>query len=488
MNKNSILLIAVTLGMLSTTIGKCYSYNRPLFITSSRVSELPQKQVDQSSENTSSADKSSDNDGKESSSDENNVHDDKVSSSADKEVISSSEKKTIVTSKNESVKSSQKKADNTLENESKLPDAGTWLQDFPDANNNNIFGIAGKFNLFSRAISVTQDRVFSGNFATQHFQSIEKHNAFGTGVSYVQSSIAGSTLKTNTSKLAIGKFIDYTKKVDPSLLNLKKVVQDRNQQYINFDSEFQRLNTSSQTISTFASKNSHLDIVSPNPWYKPFKELYVRNTTVINGTTMYLNVKGDDELNILLNFDIKDMPSNVKTVVINVDTSNVTNDITIANNNSNSKLKDKKLLFNFYNATQNTPYTGTINFSHVQSSELEGILAPEAIVNIATASWQGNIISKSINVNNAIDSASIFPDLPIPSGGDDGSDSVPRIIKVPDVSFGTQKLGQQNDTSGDWTGHFEVQGQKIKMFVSTWRLISLSYQIMVKKLIKLLGN
>lgn len=82
----------------------------------------------------------------------------------------------------------QKLADDT--SSSTLPAAGSWQSDFPDINNSNVLGIAGKFNYFAKNIDSTANNSLNGNFTTQNLTTgAWIINGTNSKISYIQQEI-----------------------------------------------------------------------------------------------------------------------------------------------------------------------------------------------------------------------------------------------------------------------------------------------------------
>lgn len=349
----------------------------------------------------------------------------------------------------------QKLADET--SDTILPAAGSWKSDFPSVNDSNVLGIAGQFNYFAKNIDSISNNL-NGNVATQNLKTSGGSQTGNSGISYLQKNIESSdnaaAFKSDT--LILGSSLVYKDKIindsRPSLngykLNQKpnKLRQDtQGSEYLNFDSEFARLENNSKaiannstTVSTGGNNNLKID---------------ASNVKVQQGVK-YVTIKATDfgswgSLTI-------DGVANNERIVITLDRSGVTNFSTGWLNLNNGE--NKNILFNSYDVAQNSNYTGNIEWKPSSSNAINAILAPKATFTLVSSNFQGNIVaSKIINRTNTNTVAS-YGDVPVPS--ETSITPTSKIISVPDVDFGSHKLGSETSLVGDWTGNFQVSGKK----------------------------
>lgn len=376
---------------------------------------------------------------------------------------------------------------------STLPAAGTWQADFPTVNDSNILGIAGQFNVFAENITNNTGHTLKGNFATQ---SLVSNYLFGTqGTSYLENSLSsdGNVSSSRADTLILGENLKYTRNLlwgrpginDISLSTAPKSFRQDvvGSKYIDIDSEFARLSQNSRAIA-MNTKDNQPDI-SGNQWSKVFDATNI----VAQNNVKYLTVKASDMPGDGGQLDIKGISSN-QQVVITIDTSGAS-DFTARYSETNGT-DNEKILFNFYNFSENSNFTGTINWGKTTGNVSNAILAPNATVELGTTKFQGNIVAK--NLINQTDTSTIskYPDTPLPSTTP--TVSSPKLVSVPNVAFGTHNLQSETSLIGTWKGDFQVSGEKnteIKINVAlaeqltsqtgaiaddvTWQLIESNY-------------
>lgn len=154
-------------------------------------------------------------------------------------------------------------------------------------------------------------------------------------------------------------------------------LQERANEYktINFSDEFTKLNQFSSILYNVATSSDEVSVVN----------LDADGSISVNGQVNGLNYGRADSEELNLSEYLKDN----KYLIINVDMSNLDN-IDLANTinwgdlggNFSWNTVSTRILWNFYNKDENTPYTGDIN---IQKNNIIGtILAPSANVIVGT--------------------------------------------------------------------------------------------------------
>ena len=150
---------------------------------------------------------------------------------------------------------------------SRLPKAGTWVDDFQNVNQSHALGIAGQFNIFARNMNTTQNHPVFGNFATQNVKTQSWVVNGNKSLSYVQDKITsdGDSIGFNSDTLVLGQSFNYNPDFQwgrPAINGIrldtapKKLRQDTGgSKYIDFDAEFDRLNAASANIANYSKNN-----------------------------------------------------------------------------------------------------------------------------------------------------------------------------------------------------------------------------------------
>lgn len=385
----------------------------------------------------------------------------------------------------------QKLADDT--SNSALPAAGSWKTDFPNVSDSNVLGIAGQFNYFAKNIDSTANNTLNGNFASQNLTTgAWIINGTSNKISYIQQKIIagdGVQLELPGKKVVLGQSLTYSQNgptiaghtIKTAPTSLTQDASDS--KYIDIDSEFERLTTNSKVIAT----NSKNNVPSITKQYG--QVTFDASDITAQNNVKYLIVKAGDMPSDWGRLEIKGT-SDQQRVVLTIDTSGV-NNMTLRYSEINGT-ENKNILFNFYNSTDNSSYTGTIDWGKTSGNVVNAILAPAATVNLLSESFKGNIVALNFNKKNTTHDSGYYPDVALPS---DNTTPVvtPKIISVPDVDFGTHELNTQTSLIGSWKGNFQVSGiknQQMKINVSldqpftssstvldavTWRLLKRTY-------------
>lgn len=374
-----------------------------------------------------------------------------------------------------------------------LPEANTWRNDFSNVNNENVFGIAGQFTVFSETIEASQNHDVNGNFATINLTSNDNDTHGMKGLSYTQSfsSIPGNYAKFGGDIMILGNKLKYQanfKDGKPGINGVQLIQVPTNgfrqevssQPYIDMNTEMSRLNNNSKVIAEY-SKNNRPLITN---WYGAV----TLDTSQIeaDGNVKYIVLKPTDLPNNAARVTITGLSSNQKAV-ITVDTSDVSS-INYAYLSFYNGTEKQDLLFNFYNIEKASSYDGLINWTTQQSSGTKhAILAPQATVNLASTSFQGNIIARRFVNQYMGEQTGNYEDIPIPSGMK--PNNAAKLISVPDIDFGKHILQHEDSVIGNWVGSFKVaanQGKNLRIDVAvdqpfhsgliSWELIHNQYQ------------
>ncbi|MBS1008501.1 collagen-binding domain-containing protein [Leuconostoc suionicum] len=343
-----------------------------------------------------------------------------------------------------------------------LPAAGSWQNDFPNANNSNVLGIAGKFNFFAKNIDSTANNSLNGNFATQNLTTgAWIINGTSSKISYIQQEVDagdGVQLELLGEKVVLGQSLLFSGTGPTIEGHVVKTVpnsftQDSNGlQYIDINSEFNRLMNNSKIIADNSSNNV------PTITNQYGKVTFDASNIVAQDNVKYLTVKSNDMPGEWGQLDIKGI-SDQQRVVLTIDTSGV-NNITFRYSEINGT-ENKNILFNFYNVTDNSNYSGTIDWNKTTGNVADAILAPNATVNLFSESFKGNIVALNFNKKNTTHDSGYYPDVSVPSNTTTPV-ITPKLISVPDVDFGSHKLNSETSLIGSWKGKFQVSGEKGK--------------------------
>lgn len=365
----------------------------------------------------------------------------------------SSAKPTYAIPKKSSTYHFQRLADNPA-----LPAAGKWQGDI---NTSNVLGIAGQFNFFAKDIYSTQNN--NGNFVTENLKTKEAWIGIGSKdkISYIQNDFRvenGESTNLPASKLVLGNNSNFNANnttLNGYTLGEKPSAQDKgDSKYIDIDSEFTRLSGNSRIIAK-NSKELGTDEISGDQWNRTFN---VSNITAKNNVK-YLTVKASNMPVEWGQLNINGISPN-QQVVLTIDTSEIDNFIG-KSSDFNSTTENGKILFNFYNVSKDSNYTGTINWQKVIGNGPNAILAPDATVNLLGA-FRGNIIASTIDINNDNSNTDNYPDVPVPQDPDVPGTPAPispQLISVPDVAFGSHKLNSETSLIGTWSNKLEMSGE-----------------------------
>jgi len=343
----------------------------------------------------------------------------------------------------------------------RLPKAGTWVDDFQNVNQNNALGIAGQFNIFARNMNTTQNHPVYGNFATQNVKTQSWVVNGNKSLSYVQNNITseGDAIGFNSDTLVLGQSFNYNPDFQwgrPAINGIrldtvpKKLRQDAGgSKYIDFDAEFDRLNASSANIANYSKNN----VPAVNNYYGLVT--FDASNIPAKDNVKYMLVKASDMPTMNGRLNVTGVAADQKTV-ITVDTTGV-NDVSTTNLQFVNGTQDKSILFNYYNETGQSSFTGNVSWGTINGN-IGAILAPQATITLASTAFKGNIIAKNFINTYMGEQPGNYPDVPVPTG--DKPITQPQLISVPDVDFGSHKLGIQNSIIGDWQGNFALEGQK----------------------------
>lgn len=343
-----------------------------------------------------------------------------------------------------------------------LPAAGSWQNDFPSADNSNVLGIAGKFNFFAKNIDSTANNSLNGNFATQNLTTgAWIINGTNSKISYIQQEVDagdGVQLELPGEKVVLGQSLLFSGTGPTIEGHVVKTVpnsftQDSNGlQYIDINSEFNRLMNNSKVIADNSSSNV------PTITNQYGKVTFDASNIVAQDNVKYLTVKSNDMPGEWGQLDIKGI-SDQQRVVLTIDTSGV-NNITLRYSEINGT-ENKNILFNFYNVTDNSNYSGTIDWNKTTGNVADAILAPKATVNLFSESFKGNIVALNFNKKNTTHDSGYYPDVSLPSNTTIPV-ITPKLISVPDVDFGSHKINSETSLIGSWEGNLQVSGEKGK--------------------------
>lgn len=386
----------------------------------------------------------------------------------------------------------QKLSDDT--NTTTLPAAGSWKDDFPGVDNSKILGIAGQFNIFAKNIDSTANSGgLNGNFATENLTTLGNNqvtNGSSNKISYIQKNLTVRDVnKTDlhASKLVLGQSLIFdTSNLTLNNYTLKEpkpstFTQDENDsKYVDIDSELARLSNNSRTIAMNTKNNQPL--ISGNQWSRVFDA----SNIIAQNNVKYLTVKSTDMPSGGLS--VIGIEDNEK-VVITIDTSGITT-FSTGWSYLQSGTDDKNIIFNFYNTSQDSNYTGSVEWKLRNGDASNAILAPNATVSLAQTQFKGNIVALNFIKVYTINDSDNYPDVPVASNL---SASTPKLESVPKVNFGSHKLRSETSLLGNWNGDFKVSGEKgqeIKINVSlaqnfkyangkdtgvTWQLVKSDY-------------
>ena len=346
---------------------------------------------------------------------------------------------------------------------SRLPKAGTWVDDFQNVNQSHALGIAGQFNIFARNMNTTQNHPVFGNFATQNVKTQSWVVNGNKSLSYVQDKITsdGDSIGFNSDTLVLGQSFNYNPDFQwgrPAINGIrldtapKKLRQDTGgSKYIDFDAEFDRLNAASANIANYSKNNVPL----VNNYYGLIT--FDASNIPAKDNVKYMVVKASDIPATNSRLNVTGVTADQK-IVITVDTTGVS-DVSTTNLEFVNGTQDKSILFNYYNEAGQSSFAGNVSWGTINGN-IGAILAPQATITLASTAFKGNIIAKNFVNNYMGEQTSNYPDVPVPTG--DTPANQPQLISVPDIDFGSHKLGIKNSTIGDWQGNFALEGQKGK--------------------------
>lgn len=344
-----------------------------------------------------------------------------------------------------------------------LPDAGTWVNDFQNVNQSHALGIAGQFNIFARNMNTTQNHPVFGNFATQNVKTQSWVVNGNKSLSYVQDKITsdGDSIGFNSDTLVLGQSFNYNPDFQwgrPAINGIrldtapKKLRQDTGgSKYIDFDAEFDRLNAASANIANYSKNNVPL----VNNYYGLIT--FDASNIPAKDNVKYMVVKASDIPTTNSRLNVTGVTADQK-IVSTVDTTGVS-DVSTTNLEFVNGTQDKSILFNYYNEAGQSSFAGNVSWGTINGN-IGAILAPQATITLASTAFKGNIIAKNFVNNYMGEQTSNYPDVPVPTG--DTPANQPQLISVPDIDFGSHKLGIKNSTIGDWQGNFALEGQKGK--------------------------
>ncbi|HCM89631.1 collagen-binding domain-containing protein, partial [Vagococcus sp.] len=289
-----------------------------------------------------------------------------------------------------------------------VKDAGNFYDDVPEARNNEL-GAAKYFHIFANKANLrnhtngnvaTRELSGDANFGTSHIK--------GTEYNYAQrvTNINAASGIQNHTKMVFGKNVS----IDLSEYNRPKVngrqmdrvsgddiYQDKNEnEYINFDQEFKKLNQASQTFINQPVEKSYSN--------KDFegKPERIIDVSLFNSKDIYINLKPEvlssDKSIIISGLEKNQGNGDFKNVYINVDTGN-SNSYTVNSqiifeytdgsrrgNKETTDFSDSTVLWTF--SSDNKPFVGDIN---LDKTWLGSILAPSASLG-GGQNIDGNII------------------------------------------------------------------------------------------------
>ncbi|GMA70539.1 hypothetical protein GCM10025879_17850 [Leuconostoc litchii] len=336
--------------------------------------------------------------------------------------------------------------------DSELTDAGNWVSNLP-IDESGVLGIAANFNIFANHISSSSYQQLTGNFATKSLLSDSSIIGKKDTLSYIQSEVKAipwGVINNNSGKLILGQQFHYNKNstmlTDGS--NTVKIVDSglyrENSNQIDFDNEFIRLKENSKKIADFAQNNNPV-ITDSGVWGK--QNVNLSNLKPIDGI-LYINFKSLSDLQTFYNSTSSNMPSDVKTIVINMD---VATDIKLDLGTQNQALAGKKVMLNFYNTSQNQQFDKSINLGN-QSVNLGLIFAPAATVNVSHG-YAGSVVANEVTNSNS-NALTPFPDIDVPT-----DDNTPKssLIVPKNIDFGKVSINSVNTITKEWSPEEQKQ-------------------------------
>jgi choice-of-anchor A domain-containing protein len=314
-----------------------------------------------------------------------------------------------------SLKLSAKADDSSLT----FPSGGTVEEDFPGTEDNPL-GVASVFHIFAEEAELDAD--VNGNVAVA---DLVDNISFGTkiheglvkkDVSYIQNvtSIAASSFvadqEDRTNKVIFGKDVQLGTTDNGNALSVNgtkmdhlktdEVYQDTDtEQYIDFDKEFEQLNTNSNQLTneTPAKTVEEADFSDQNN-----RVIDVSNLTANENNQIVIDLKSDVlATNTPLTIKGLSKSADAPMMVFNVETGGQTYDInskivleytdgTSRSNHETEDFSDAHVLWNF----ENTQNDQEINFN----APFQGsVLAPNADLTI-NQNLDGNIVGKKVSV------------------------------------------------------------------------------------------
>lgn len=348
--------------------------------------------------------------------------------------------------------------------ESELPAAGNWKNDFPTVDNTKVLGIAGQFNVFSGDINTINNQSLEGNFATSYLNTKDSFVNGTKGISYMKgmSVTPGEYVAFGGDTTVLGSSMRYTSDFNwgnPGINDIRVSKTPSNgfrkeslsENYIDINSELNKLSENSKSIAEYSKGN--------NPTVDNYYGHVTVDVTKISAqdNIKYIILKPNDIPSTSAQLSITGLSSNQK-VVITFDTSDVSNvNLTYLSFCNGTESKD--ILFNYYNISSMSAYQGEVDWSTQQSSGTKyAILAPEATVTLKSTSFQGNIIAKHFINQFMGQQNGNFTDIDVPSSKKPQKPI--QLISVPDVDFGIHSLYSQDSLIGNYQGDFKLSANK----------------------------
>lgn len=336
--------------------------------------------------------------------------------------------------------------------DSGLIDAGNWASSL-SIDESGVLGVAANFNIFANYISNSNNQSLLGNFATKSLLNDNNWNPVGKSntLSYIQSEVKSTvTFNNNSGKLIFGKKFSYNK--DSTMLtdgnNTVKIANTglyrESSNQIDFDNEFSRLKENSKKIADFAQNNNPV-ITDSGVWGK--QNVNLSNLKSVNGV-LYINFKHLTDLQTFYNSTSSNMPADVKTIVINMD---VSTDIKLELGSQNYAITGKKVMFNFYNTSQDQQFDKSITLGN-QSVNLGLILSPAATVNISHG-YSGSVVANEVNSSNWA-TLTPFPDIDVPTSDNTQKSS---LIVPKNIDFGKVSVNSENTLTKEWSPEEQKQ-------------------------------
>ncbi|OIK85909.1 hypothetical protein ATW79_07330 [Oenococcus oeni] len=387
---------------------------------------------------------------------------------------SSSSSSTSVSSSSSTSSSSSSSASASASSStsSQLPAAGTWKDDFPDIDSNGILGIASEFNIFAKTIQNTNSQSIKGSAATEELDT-SPWNIFGTsGISYIQKTLnTTSSFESNADTLIFGDSNSFTYAsqysqydLNPSINGLEltgftgKLRQDIvGSKYIDFDEEFDRLDSNVPKVASYVKSSGHTPVVT-SPGWEYNRQIDASNVDITNGNTKFINITASDLPTNWGSLTLTGV-SDVSNVVFVVDTSgdDSSSDLNYSMS-SVSGSSGKNISFIFYNNSSSpSAYTGSITLGF-SVSQACSVIAPEATVSLANTSFSGNVVAKKVISTYTTQNDSKASDIDLPS--DTSSLGNISVSNIPSVDFGQLGINSVDIANGNWSQNLSISGSK----------------------------